>query len=219
MAKVCIGHVGCLVLVWLVLGFGVQPDGVLADIIYKYTDRDGVIHFTNVPTSPKSKQVPLPRSGSFPLPGKPAAPSGSNGQAAGSSAASASKGQEYERHIRAACVAHNLDHRLVKAVIRAESQFNPEAVSPKGAMGLMQLMPETSRLLGVGDPFDPSQNIDGGVRYLKDLMGRYQNNIALALAAYNAGPGAVERYGGIPPYDETLVYIQRVLRYYLAYLR
>jgi soluble lytic murein transglycosylase-like protein len=109
-----------------------------------------------------------------------------------------------------------MDPALVAAVARAESGFNPAAVSPAGAQGLMQLMPSTARGLGVTDPFDPAQNLDGGARYLRAQLDRF-GDPALALAAYNAGPGAVSRAGGIPPYAETQTYVQRVLGYYQSF--
>lgn len=109
---------------------------------------------------------------------------------------------------------HGVDARLVWAVMRHESNFNPHAVSPKGAMGLMQLIPSTAALMGVADPFDPEDNISGGVRYLKQCLARFQNNIIWALAAYNAGPEAVARYQGCPPFAETRTYVLRVMRDY-----
>ncbi len=110
--------------------------------------------------------------------------------------------------------AHGVDPRLVDLMIRVESGYDPTAVSPKGARGVMQLMPATASLYGVADPFDPFENIRGGVRYFKDLLERFQHDLSLALAAYNAGPEAVERYGGVPPYEETRNYVASILAAY-----
>lgn len=107
---------------------------------------------------------------------------------------------------------HGLAPELVRAVVKVESAFRPDAVSPKGARGLMQLMPGTAAELGVVDVFDPRQNLDGGARHLRTLVDRYNGDLRLALAAYNAGAGAVARHGGVPPYRETRDYVERVLR-------
>ena len=111
---------------------------------------------------------------------------------------------------------HNVDPKLIYAVIRQESNYDPFAVSHKGALGLMQLMPETARRFGVKDIFDPAENVDGGVKLLRHLLDRYDGDPVRALAAYNAGEAAVERYDGVPPYEETLDYVDRVSRSYAA---
>jgi len=109
---------------------------------------------------------------------------------------------------------HQVDADFIFSVIRAESAFNPRAQSPKGAQGLMQLMPETALQLGVRNPFEPGANIDGGTKYLRDLLLQYHGDVAKALAAYNAGPHRVAQYGGVPPYSETRAYIRRVINDY-----
>jgi soluble lytic murein transglycosylase-like protein len=114
--------------------------------------------------------------------------------------------------IRDAGIKHGVDENLIHSVIRAESNFNPRAVSRKDAQGLMQLRPETAERYSIGNPFDPAQNIDAGTHYLKDLLAQYRGNLSLALAAYNAGPQMVERYGGIPPFPETENYVRRITR-------
>ena len=119
----------------------------------------------------------------------------------------------YRSNIKDGSLLNGLPGSLVQAVIKVESNFNPKAVSPKGAMGLMQLMPETCRIYGVADPFNPGENIRGGASYLRDMIDRF-GDLPRALAAYNAGPSAVEKHGGIPPYEETQAFVKKVLQHY-----
>jgi len=155
--------------------------------IYTFVDSRGVTHFSNVPNDPRYVAIPRPRRGA-PEP-SPRAP-----QYVG-----------YDGLILLTALEHGVSPALVKAVIAAESLFDADAVSRKGAQGLMQLMPATASKLGVADPFSADQNVRGGVRYLRKMLDRY-GDMGRALAAYNAGPSAVDRYRGIPPYPETRAY-------------
>jgi hypothetical protein len=203
-----------------ILGMLTLPSICSAEI-YKYVDKDGVMHFTNVPVKPNGTKLPslatyVPKTVNF--------NSGTGSYAkfyTNRSLLPPSRGFTldqctYDPHIRVTCQRYGMDYNLVKAVIRAESAFNSQAISPKGAVGLMQLMPGTSKDLGVIDPRDPYQNIDGGVRYLREMLNRFNNDFVLALAAYNAGPESVQKYGGVPPYDETRTYVRRVMDYYYS---
>jgi len=182
------GRFHCFCGVVLLLAFA-GPTG--ADI-YRYVDKDGVVHFSNVPTHYRFRlyisETKLDYKSYF---------------------------DRYDSIINQAALKHGVDSSLVKAVIRAESDFNRYAISRKGAEGLMQLMPETARELAVRNPYDPGENIHAGVRYLKRQLKNFQNDVALALAAYNAGENAVRKYGHrVPPYQETKTFVDRVLRYW-----
>lgn len=165
--------------------------------VFAFKDKNGVITFTNVPNHGGYRRVLRE----------------SNGQIAKASLINTS----YDDFIQTASGRYNVDAQLIRAVIKAESDFNSAARSQKGAMGLMQLMPGTARLHNVTDAYDPSENVDGGARHLRMLLDRYQGDIELSLAAYNAGSAAVEKHGGIPPFAETREYVRRVLRFYDSY--
>ena len=173
--------------------------------IYKYEDEEGALHFTDAPTDhrfkifirdiKKDKEIRT-RFRLAKFIGNPT---------------------EFEPIINSCALEFGVDKSLVSAVIHAESGYDPNAISAKGASGLMQLMPDTARSLKVGNSFDPAENIRGGVRYLRFLLDTFRGDEALALAAYNAGLSRVAQYGGIPPYKETRNYVAKVLEYRRSY--
>jgi len=181
----------------------------LADI-YSFKDENGVVHFSNLPDDKRYKLIRR-EAGSAPAP-----------VAAPAVAAAANVYMPAEESIRrfspivdTASRLHGVDAALIHAVISAESGYNPSALSKAGAMGLMQLMPQTAKRYGVTNIMDPVQNITGGVRYLRDLLSMFNGNLELAIAAYNAGENAVIKYGNkIPPYAETVQYVPKVLGFY-----
>jgi soluble lytic murein transglycosylase-like protein len=184
------------------------PARAYADDIYRFVDRDGVAHYTNV--KPKGRgwkrifrgsrsRAPRPRIDPRRLARDPNAD------------------RRYDAYIREAALLYQLPEPVIRAVMKVESNFYPYVVSADGAMGLMQLMPATAANMGVRNPFDPRENILGGTRFLRILANSFNGDLVLTLAAYNAGPGAVVRYKGVPPYSETRRYVRNVLRYYYAY--
>lgn len=165
------------------------PAGARSEI-YQFTGEDGVIHFTNVPTDPRFRRMREDRPGS-----------------------------SIQRTIADSARRYNVDPALVRAVIKVESDYDPSAVSKAGAVGLMQLMPATAVKLDVRDPFNPHENIRGGVKHLGYLLYQFNGNVTLALAAYHAGETRVKRYGAVPPITQTRRYIRKVLAAYDKYRR
>lgn len=164
--------------------------------IYVYADREGVLHFTNVPTSSQSSnyKVYIKETPQKPL--------------------ESYNEDLYDHVISEASNTHGVSFSLLKALIKTESDFNPRAISSAGARGLMQLMPENIKTLKIKNPFDPRENVMGGTWYLKQLINRFNGKLPLALAAYNAGPGVVEKYQRIPPFQETENFVKQVMEYY-----
>jgi soluble lytic murein transglycosylase-like protein len=193
-----------------VFGALLGPGPVAADIFH-FTDADGVIHYTNVPpsgagwhrmyrTDDHGDRIDMrtrgDREGRAPDPARM---------------------QRYDAHIREAAQLYQLPEPFIRAIVMVESNFFSDAISEDGAMGLMQLMPETALHMGVLDAFDPRQNVLGGTRYLRVLANRFNGDLVLTVAAYNAGEGAIDKYRGVPPYAETRRYVRNVLHHYYAF--
>lgn len=217
--------------VWLAMATLVllaAPGAACAEEMYRYVDARGVVHLTNVPSDTRFRKYAIGSAGGtgkgvlilarresrLHIPGmsqKMALQLGTPRRGGKPRSPAA-----YDQLISRVAARHNLPPAMVKAVVKAESNFQPFARSNKGAQGLMQLMPGTAEDMGVDDPFEAEDNVQGGSRYLRAMYERF-GDWKHALAAYNAGPGAVERFGGIPPYAETQQYVERVLHYYRRY--
>lgn len=180
-----------------------QASSVSADI-YRYEDDDGIVHFTDAPTDRRFKIFMRDLKKDKQLRTK-------------MQFASSVNPAEYDQIISSCSAKYGVSPYLIKAVIHAESGYNPNAVSRKGASGLMQLMPATAKSLKVNNSFDPKDNVEGGVKYLRFLLDTFRGDVSLAVAAYNAGLTKVAKYGGIPPYNETRTYVNRVLSYMQSY--
>ena len=164
--------------------------------LYQYVDEGGVLCFSNVPDNGHYQAIRIKEKAGFFKKQDP---------------------KTYDSYILSSSRKYNLDPLLVRSMIRAESSFNPLALSSSGAMGLMQLMPETADDMLVEDPFDPGQNIEGGTRYIRKLLDRFEGRLSVALAAWHAGPSLVEQYDEIPPIPKTQTFVKRVLRFYEEY--
>lgn len=172
--------------------------------IYRYEDDDGIVHFTDAPTDRRFKVFMRDLKKDKQLRTRLQLSSSVNPA-------------EYDHIISTCASKYGVNQSLIKAVIQAESGYNPNAISRKGASGLMQLMPGTARSLNVSNSFDPKDNVEGGVKYLRFLLDTFRGDVSLAVAAYNAGLNKVAKYGGIPPYNETRTYVNRVLSYMQSY--
>jgi hypothetical protein len=206
--RLCLKALLIFFILSLVVGGSGLVGPVLADI-YRFQDESGVVHFTNVPTGSKYQLYHKEY-----LKGQSSVPFKEYRKASYSKSPKLTNSPLLTNHIDEASNYYRIDPKLIQAVIHVESNYNPEAISPKGAQGLMQLMPQTARDLQVFDPFSPRDNIVGGARYLRYLLDLYNQDTTLALAAYNAGPEKVNLYRGIPPYPETRTYVQKVMQIY-----
>ncbi|MCX8118684.1 MAG: lytic transglycosylase domain-containing protein [Desulfobacterota bacterium] len=195
-----------LVILSILIGGLLLNPGSSSAGIYKWVDENGVVHFTNCPPDAR-----------FKLYIKEARDDGGAEEVAYRAGASDPLQNRFDGLIEEFARRYNIDFALLKAMIRVESGFNPQAVSRKGAMGLMQLMPETAQRMNVANVFNPRENIDGGVRYFKYLLSLFNNDLRLSLAAYNAGEKIVSELRAIPPYRETIDYVRKVLTYYQLY--
>jgi soluble lytic murein transglycosylase-like protein len=183
----------------------------LADM-YRFVDRSGVVHYTNVPPSTQGWQRIYHDSN--PADGYPA---GRPVLQARAKRFDPERMRRYDGHIQEAAQLYQLPQAFIRAIVLVESNFYPDAVSRAGAIGLMQLMPETAASMGVLDPFEPRQNVLGGTRYLRVLANKFNGDLVLTVAAYNAGETAVGKYGGVPPYAETRNYVRKVLSNYYTF--
>ncbi|MDD2852158.1 MAG: transglycosylase SLT domain-containing protein [Desulfuromonadaceae bacterium] len=189
---------------WTAILYAVLVPGLVNADIYRYEDEEGIVHFTDAPTDKRfkiflrdlKKDKELRTKLKYAASVNPAV---------------------YEQLIKTCSDKYGVNPSLVKAVIHAESGYRPDAVSSKGACGLMQLMPATAKSLNVADRFNPKDNVEGGVKYLRFLLDTFRGDVPLAVAAYNAGLNKVAKYGGIPPYNETKTYVNRVLSYMKSY--
>jgi soluble lytic murein transglycosylase-like protein len=198
----------------LALSLLAAPLAAGAGEVYSFVDADGVIHFTNTPTDSRYRQVRRTRD----VAGLYRGPSSTRGAPESRPLPAAGRPGPYIDHVRAAADKYRLPEALILAVMAVESNFDPRALSDKGAMGLMQLMPATARDLYVSDAWDPAQNIEGGSRYLRLLANQYAGDLIRTLAAYNAGPDAVRRAGDtVPDIPETREYVRKVVALYQAY--
>jgi soluble lytic murein transglycosylase-like protein len=206
---------GRLIACTALVGLALIPVSPRASDVYSYVDEQGVVHFTNAPTDGRFRRIARAKAKSPDVHEITIGPrGGSTAAARPASVARHLSKRDYDQHIKAAAERYQLPEALLRAVMVAESNLNANARSPKGAMGLMQLMPGTAKDMFVADAWDPAQNIEGGARYLRILANQYDGDVEKTLAAYNAGPEAVRRAGGIPNYQETREYVRKVVALY-----